>query len=122
MPYFVTEFFLAPTQTHVLLRAPRRFSHPAWLPRQNVCTSLDNMLRDFLVNSGLGDAEEGKSRRRGAAGVKTEGVLVSCCETSPDSDDDGVSHPPNPMTEINEEDDELIWWAWDGKLIGFAEW
>ncbi|KAH7903454.1 hypothetical protein BJ138DRAFT_1107657, partial [Hygrophoropsis aurantiaca] len=27
---------IAPTQTHVLLRAPRRFSHPAWIPRQNL--------------------------------------------------------------------------------------
>ena len=77
------------------------------------------MLRDFLVDSGLGDAVDGKPRRRhGVAGVKTEGVLV-CCQTN--LDDDIISHPTNPVTEINEED-ELIWWAWDGKLIGFAEW
>ena len=118
LPTVLGTVFVAPTQTHVLLRAPRRFSHPAWLPRQNVCTSLDNMLRDFLVDSGLGDAEDGKPRRRhGVAGVKTEGVLVGC-QTSLD---DSISHPTNPGTEISEED-ELIWWAWDGKLIGFAEW
>ncbi len=75
------------------------------------------MLRGFLVDSGLGEAEDTKPRRRhGPAGVKTEGVLVSC-QTSPD---DSISHPTNPVTEISEED-ELIWWAWDGKLIGFAE-
>ncbi|KAI9512756.1 hypothetical protein F5148DRAFT_973137 [Russula earlei] len=118
---------LGPTQTHVLLRAPRRFSHPAWLPRQNVSSSLDNMLRDFLVDSGLGDAAAcaststggvGKARRRAAAGgIKTEGVLVTC-QTCPN---DSPSLVLAPTTEVREED-ELIWWAWDGKLIGFAEW
>ena len=76
------------------------------------------MLRDFQVDSGLGDAEDGKPRRRhGVAGVKTEGVLVGCQISL----DDSISHPTNRMTEISEED-ELIWWAWDGKLVGFAEW
>ena len=75
------------------------------------------MLRDFLVDSGLGDADGKPRRRHGVAGVKTEGVFVGC-QTSLD---DSISHPTNPVTDINEED-ELIWWAWDGKLIGFAEW
>ncbi|KAI0254188.1 hypothetical protein BJV78DRAFT_1185990, partial [Lactifluus subvellereus] len=119
---------LAPTQTHVLLRAPRRFSHPAWLPRQNVSASLDNTLWDFLVDSGLGDAEtstaagNAKPRRRGAGGggVKTEGVLVSCCQTEADESNAASALPP-VTGEASEEDDELIWWAWDGKLTGFAE-
>jgi len=119
--------FAAPTQTHVLLRAPRGFSHPAWLPRQNVNTTLDNTLQSFLVDSGLGDAVpaggDGKTRRRGVGGIKTEGVLVTC-QNVPDN---GTSRPaatatvPATVTETREED-ELIWWAWDGKLIGFAEW
>ena len=84
--------------------------------------SLDNMLRDFLVDSGLGGAGstggERKPRRR-AAGAKTEGVLVSC-QAGPD-DSVSVSHPITPVAEPIEED-ELIWWAWNGKLSGFAEW
>jgi hypothetical protein len=82
------------------------------------------MLREFLVDSGLGGAAstrgDGKPPRRrgGAGGVKTEGVLVGC-QTSPD-DDGSISHPTT-VTEVSEED-ELIWWAWDGKLTGFAEW
>jgi hypothetical protein len=111
----------------VLLRAPRRFSHPAWLPRQNVCTSLDNVLREFLVDSGLGgDAaaaskggDDKPPRRRGAGGVKTEGVLVGCCRRQADPDGRGTSRPT--VAEVGEEN-ELIWWAWDGKLTGFAEW
>ena len=21
-----------------------------------------------------------------------------------------------------DEDDEMIWWSWDGKIVGFADW
>jgi hypothetical protein len=87
-------------------------------------------LRDFLVDSGIeGPVSAGEGRkapRRGAAGIKTtEGVLVTC-RAGPD---DSVSHPParlptsTTVTEASEsEENELIWWAWDGKLTGFAEW
>jgi hypothetical protein len=88
------------------------------------------MLRDFLIDSGLGDCDvasaggggEGQTRRRAVAGIKTEGVLITC-QSGPDSST--TSLPPaatnTTVTEAREED-ELIWWAWDGKLIGFAEW
>ncbi|KAI0269347.1 hypothetical protein BC834DRAFT_865971 [Gloeopeniophorella convolvens] len=106
---------LAPTQTHVLVRAPRRFSHPAWLPRQNASASLDGMLHEFLVESGMSEGAQGKPRRR--AGVNTEGVLVTC-KDGPESG----SATPRPAGEGTSEEDELIWWVWDGKLTGFAEW
>ena len=122
--------FAAPTQTHVLLRAPRRFSHAAWLPRQNVSATLDNMLQDFLFDSGLGDAASTGTgevqRRRGVGGIKTktEGVLVTC-QNGPNNNDGTSSHPaatvPRIVT-VAREEDELIWWAWHGKLIGFADW
>jgi hypothetical protein len=97
------------------------------------------MLQDFLIDSGLDkDAEDKplakKTRRHGgaAAGIRTEGVLVSC-QTGARADDEGKVEvvasalaPPPPgsvaaTAEVSEED-ELIWWAWDGKLTGFAEW
>jgi hypothetical protein len=89
------------------------------------------MLQDFLVDSGLGDAASTGAggdvklqRRRGVAGIKTEGVLVTC-QNGPDNNDGTSSHPvatvSTIVTEVREEE-ELIWWAWDGKLIGFAEW
>jgi hypothetical protein len=87
-------------------------------------------LQDFLVDSGLGHAasaggDSGKARRRGVGGIKTEGILVTC-QNGPDNDD-GTSHPvaatvPTTIATGAREEDELIWWAWDGKLIGFAEW
>jgi hypothetical protein len=121
----IYELSAAPTQTHVLLRAPRRFSHPAWLPRQNASASLDKTLRDFVVDSGLGRGDDastvgnGKPRRRAAAtGVKTEGVLVTC-QTGPD---ESLSNVDPLRSEVSEEEDEPIWWSWNGKLTGFAEW
>ena len=115
----------APTQTHVLLRAPRRFLHPAWLPRQNVSASLDKTLHDFFIDSGLGGGDDvstagnGKPRRRGVtAGVKTEGVLVTC-QAGPD---ESLSKADPLRSEVCEEEDERIWWSWNGKLQGFAEW
>jgi hypothetical protein len=86
---------------------------------------MDSMLRDFLVESGLDGAlsteGDGKPRRRGAAGVKTEGVLIGCQTIPENSISHSISPVPTTTTEASEED-ELIWWAWDGKLIGFTEW
>jgi hypothetical protein len=86
------------------------------------------MLQDFLADSGLGhsDADKtiignGKTRRRGAAGIKTEGVLVSC-QTSAEESVSASELPPSAGAREASEGDEFIWWAWDGKLTGFAEW
>ncbi|KAF9035381.1 hypothetical protein BDZ89DRAFT_1157784 [Hymenopellis radicata] len=86
-----------PTQTHVLIRAPRRFVHPAWVPRQNVTASLD---RTFLGGKGTGKS-------------KVEGVWVGCRRPAPEEEDDGKDE---------DEEDEMIWWSWDGKIVGFAGW
>ena len=64
----------APTQIHVLLRAPRRFDHPSWVPRQNLCASLDNYLADPLVESGQTSARcdtTTKSKKRTKASKDT---------------------------------------------------
>jgi hypothetical protein len=101
-------------QTHVLLlQAPRGFSHPAWLPRQNVCTTLDNTLQDFLIDSGLGHAgsagDSGNVRRHQNGGSSR---LVTCQNSSSSDNDDGTSHPvaatvPTISTAEAREEDEL---------------
>jgi hypothetical protein len=93
-------------------------------------------LQDFVVNSGIqadaastgGEGNNLKARRRRGAtgGIRTEGVLITCHQTSPDNmGSPSHAHPAaslaTAVTEAREED-ELIWWAWDGKLIGFADW
>lgn len=46
-------------------------------------------------------------------GVKTEGVWISCRASSSEAQDDANSV---------KEEDELIWWQWNGKIAGFSEW
>ncbi|KAG9309757.1 hypothetical protein JVU11DRAFT_10131 [Chiua virens] len=103
---------MAPTQIHVLLRAPRRFDHPSWIPRQNLSASLDNYLADFLVESGLTPASSETSTKKKTKTSKVQGVWVkSRASTRSENSEEGLA-----------EEDELIWWSWDGKLVGFAGW
>ncbi|KAJ7573997.1 hypothetical protein C8J56DRAFT_980449 [Mycena floridula] len=103
---------LNPTQTHILLRAPRRFSHPAWIPQQNISKSLDKTLEEFVEEAqGTGIAKLPSLKRV----KRVEGVWIGCR---------GSGTPlPSLAVELDpEEDDEMIWWSWDGKIIGFSEW
>ncbi|TRM68718.1 hypothetical protein BD626DRAFT_394119 [Schizophyllum amplum] len=103
---------LAPTQTHILMRAPRRFSHPAWLPQQNVTGALENTLSEFLVESGVSPAPT-DTKKKPKKGSKVEGVWVAArTGLTPDYVE------PSGGTE----DDDMIWYAWDGKLVGFSDW
>ncbi|KAF6743553.1 hypothetical protein DFP72DRAFT_1177898 [Ephemerocybe angulata] len=123
---------LAPTQTHILLRAPRRFAHPSWIPRQNISASLESSLEAFLEKSkappplppALPDQSTGKSLSAAAAKEKkekkkmrlkqqlSEGVWVTAKA--------GLKIPESVRAE--REEDEMIWWSWDGKIVGFSDW
>ncbi|KDR74289.1 hypothetical protein GALMADRAFT_250076 [Galerina marginata CBS 339.88] len=112
---------LAPTQTHILIRAPRRFSHPAWIPRQTVTPSLESSLQDFMNTSGLGspdveaDTNIKHTKRSTVEGVwiTTQGGLRCVQDANPATNLEGADRT---------EDDEMIWWSWDGKFVGFADW
>ena len=53
-------------------------------------------------------------------GVKTECVHVNAQRFALGTAEDGDELTP---TEAEEDpDDELIWWAWDGKLVGYSDW
>ncbi|KAI0337335.1 hypothetical protein BDW22DRAFT_1433411 [Trametopsis cervina] len=104
---------LAPTQTHVLLRAPRRFTHPAWVPRQNLTRSLETSLQTFMTEATATAAIPPRNKKFSVLGTKTEGVWISC-RTEPPRDRGSVAQVA--------EEDELIWWQWNGKLIGFSDW
>jgi hypothetical protein len=120
----------APTQTHILLRAPRRFRHPAWTARQRDGPGLDNVVQAFLAEAGVDDplrddsacVEGGDIKvvngARARRGPKTEGVWVGAMdEVYWKEFEVGVDGK-------NEEDeeDEMIWWGWDGKIAGFNDW
>lgn len=92
---------IALSQAHVLLRAPRKFNHPAWLPRQAYSQSFDAQLFAFLN----GDAPaKGKT-------VPTIGVRVSCkpLATAEDAESEALDRA------------EMIWWQWNEKLVGFGD-
>ncbi|OCH93255.1 hypothetical protein OBBRIDRAFT_725243 [Obba rivulosa] len=124
---------LAPTQTHVLLRAPRRFAHPAWIPRQNLTRTLDGVLDAFMADSACPCERTANKTKASRTGVRTEGVWIACRgskggadwgSTAPDeengdeSGDEGVDGKDGE----DSEEDEMIWWVWDGKIVGFSDW
>ncbi|KAI0092888.1 hypothetical protein BDY19DRAFT_990564 [Irpex rosettiformis] len=109
---------LAPTQTHILLRAPRRFTHPAWTPRQNLTKSLETTLQTFVSDATCDSTADvsAKAKKR-TFGIKTEGVWISCRASS------GAKENADGMTGTSlEEEDEMIWWQWNGKVVGFSDW
>ncbi|KAG6877814.1 hypothetical protein C0993_003598 [Termitomyces sp. T159_Od127] len=109
---------LAPTQTHIMLRAPRRFVHPAWIPRQNLSATLESDLNEFLEESGIHneDVQNIKPRKSSKRGKTVEGVWVVArggLDTATGKD---------MVRGSDEEWDEMIWWNWDGKIVGFSDW
>jgi len=117
---------LAPTQMHVLLRAPRRFKHPAWIPRQNLTRTLDSTLQTFLEEAWPADSPStGESERKPKPikrGARTEGVWVGCrdCDVRASM---RIDQPLEGNEEAGvDEEDEMIWWVWDGKITGFSDW
>ncbi|KAF8164743.1 hypothetical protein B0H34DRAFT_793205 [Crassisporium funariophilum] len=115
---------MSPTQTYLLICAPRRFSHPAWIPRQNVSASLDSALNEFLKGSRVAtlnvdtsplDSYSSKTKKNPVEGVwitSREGVRTRLAQN-----DTNMRHKP-----LNDhEGDEMIWWSWDGKLMGFSD-
>ncbi|KAJ8082925.1 hypothetical protein PM082_008782 [Marasmius tenuissimus] len=99
---------LAPTKTHILIRAPRRFTHPAWVPRQNMERTMERVVSEFEEGREVQPQRKGKSEKN-----KVEGVWITS------------NSPPNvPTGEIEgnttqDEQDEMIWWSWEGELVGY---
>ncbi|KAF8999442.1 hypothetical protein BDQ17DRAFT_1328324 [Cyathus striatus] len=110
---------LAATQTHILIRAPRRFSHPAWVPKQNITAGMESALTEFLNSSfPYPSPEASAASKKKARGVKTEGVWIvpsSGLATGAGKDE---------MAEgsAGDEGDEMIWWTWEAKIAGFSDW
>lgn len=81
-----------------------------------------------------------KPKKTWKGGVKTEGVWIGCdgvrrtrhfidAGRRPDVDltvegETAAGEVPRMEAEggVVDEEDEMIWWAWDGKLVGFSEW
>ena len=114
----------APTQTHVLLRAPRRFAHPVWIPRQGVSAGLDSALREFMDKSGMACASDGPAPSNKSAASKKSNKVEGVWITARDglqvraTAEGGASQGESPK----DDEDDMIWWSWDGKFVGFSDW
>ncbi|KAJ3936165.1 MAG: hypothetical protein NXY57DRAFT_987028 [Lentinula lateritia] len=115
---------LVPTQTHVLLRAPRRFSHPAWIPRPNFTNSMEHTLNDFLEETRLfvDPFLENKPKSKRTQKQKVEGVWVARRTLSLNAPSALMSGEQENADQGQDEEDEMIWWSWDGKIVGFSSW
>lgn len=71
------------------------------------------MLCEFREEAGDTSAPTQDRRKARTKPGKVEGVWVTCrsrgVEFADDNDDAA-------------EEDEMIWWSWDGKIVGFADW
>ncbi|KAF8626137.1 hypothetical protein AX15_005073 [Amanita polypyramis BW_CC] len=106
-----------------MIRAPRRFSHPAWIPRRNVTVVMEAALEAFLEESGEvsgGEGRKGDKRRGKDARRRVEGVWVVGCGSGVGRTSTGGEAVTGAAGD--EENDEMIWWSWEGKLVGFSDW
>ncbi|KZO97646.1 hypothetical protein CALVIDRAFT_562983 [Calocera viscosa TUFC12733] len=97
-----------PTRVHLLLRAPRRFEHVSWEPRQNLTRALDGACFGF----------EGPVSKIKKSEPERVTVITSHPPSTPPPGP-VPSTPPNSASE--EEEDEPLWFEWTGKLQGFME-
>jgi hypothetical protein len=59
-------------------------------------------------------SERRKKRKKGA---RSEGVWIRCQNTA-----SFIEVKDEADNAAMDEEDEMIWWTWDGKLIGFSDW
>jgi hypothetical protein len=72
-------------------------------------------LEEFLKESGLSTREGQPSRKRkGQKGKTVEGVWITCR--------DGVIRSEPEIEGPQDEENKMIWWSWDGKIVGFSDW
>ena len=126
------------SQTTVLIRAPRRFRHASFLPRQTYSKELDDALNQCLSQHSVGSSVSGKGTRGvRSRKVKTEGIQVSCKETTAvketarhkgsmlAEEPAGATAPkesaPKDDCQVVDVEDEMIWWQWTGKLKGIGD-
>ncbi|EJD00732.1 uncharacterized protein FOMMEDRAFT_168996 [Fomitiporia mediterranea MF3/22] len=128
---------IRPTQTRILLRAPRCFSHPAWIPHQNLSRDMDPLLREFIElpssSTALHDITnaspipaKANEKRKVHKGVKTDYVRVSCrgaanIHTETGGSTECQEEGDAGKSEVEDTKDDMIWWSWDGKLEGFTD-
>ena len=93
--------------------------------------TLDGVLDGFLEDAGAvtPSASFGKSKLKSKS-VRTEGAWIGCKGGSAFAEKEAERPLPigPDVVDVGEgrvaedEEDEEIWWVWDGKIVGFADW
>jgi len=84
--------------------------------------TMEGILEDFLEDSGLAtertinEGSDGRMKRKKRA--ECEGIWVRCKGRGIEGND----REEDEAREEENEEDEMIWWTWDGKIVGFTDW
>jgi len=89
--------------------------HPAWVPKQTLSGAFDGLLDEFLEASNERSTSASVDIKKKKKGGKMEGLWIRSRKRASEQ------MIENDNGEIPEED-EMIWWTWDRKLVGFADW
>ncbi len=120
---------LPTTTMFLLLRAPRSFHHPHWIPRQDYSRPLD-LVTQQLFQPIFVDDKKGNDVKKFVGGMRTgnvRGVRMSCQVPSTlqlveDIRWDSLPNTIPPSTGGDEEEgNEMIWWQWEGKVRGIGD-
>jgi hypothetical protein len=90
-----------------------------------VTAALDASLHEFMNNSGLTNNNAGgpsPSKQHSKKG-KVEGVWITAragIQHQSVVDADALGQAGS--NEGEDDADEMIWWSWDGKFVGFNDW
>jgi len=90
---------------------------------------MDEVLGTFLEDSGFRNlcGTERRRNRKAKGKGRVEGVWVRRRVVGADNDvwDEwgGRVGRERDVADVEEdEEDEMIWWSWDGKIVGFSDW
>ena len=80
-----------------------------------------------MNNSGLSTIHSNSSGRYGHSSKKNriEGVWITArsgVQRSSGAQYNSPTHAQESLIENENDADEMIWWSWDGKFVGFSEW
>jgi hypothetical protein len=88
---------------------------------------MEKTLGAFLTASNRSPSDFEAKSKKARKEAKVEGVWIKSRQSSINS----VSSPSPPpsereddgaLDEREDEEGEMVWWSWDGKLVGFSEW
>lgn len=85
---------------------------------------MEHTLNDFLEETRLfvDPFLENKPKSKRTQKQKVEGVWVARRTLSLNAPSALMSGEQENADQGQDEEDEMIWWSWDGKIVGFSSW